>query len=418
MTAGLLGFSRYKRTIEVLSTISYRTGELADYLHTIANGVCELIGVDISVVTYCKDGWERILASSGSALEVNDYSYSLHGTLTNTVIRTGETLAVQDALTCRNYGQPPEGYKAYLGVPLRLSDQQIVGTICSFQCQPRLFEAEDIQIAELFAERAATALDNYRLYEQQRDFNDALEIEVDRCTLELREAQASLIEKERLAAVGQFAAMIVHEVRSPLATIDLTLNFFRRQATGSLETERLNLALSESARLERLLSEILLYSKPQQGQFEVTNLNEFCQQVLDTVQSLPVAAQRRIRFIPSPEDPYVQAESDRLKQVFINLVRNACEAVPAGAEVQWEIATDPGMNSVTVRIQNGGDPIPPEVLPRITELFYSTKAAGTGLGLAIVKQLVDLHGGTLTITSAAATGTIVEVSLPLVSNSH
>ena len=116
---------------------------------------------------------------------------------------------------------------------------------------------------ELFAERAATAIDNYHFYQQQCQFNHVLEAEVEKRTAELRATQAKLLEQERLAAIGEFAAIIVHKIRNPLSTMIMELKYFQKTIlTDYYPQERLALALSEASRLERLLSEILLYAKP------------------------------------------------------------------------------------------------------------------------------------------------------------
>lgn len=114
-------------------------------------------------------------------------------------------------------------------------------------------------MGELFAERAATAIDNYHLYQQQCQFNQILEAEVENRTAQLRAAQAKLVEQERLAAIGEFAAIIVHEIRNPLTTMIMGLKYAKKTLVTEAAQERLSLALSEASRLEKLLSQILLY---------------------------------------------------------------------------------------------------------------------------------------------------------------
>lgn len=98
--------------------------------------------------------------------------------------------------------------------------------------------------------------------------------------------------------------------------------------------------------------------------------------------------------------------------MFINIVRNACEAVSDGDVVTWEVDSSP-TDKVCISVCNGGEPIPPEVLSKLTKPFFSTKPGGTGLGLAITKRIVNAHGGELSIQSDAATGTTVSVQLPV-----
>ncbi|KOP24239.1 ATPase [Hapalosiphon sp. MRB220] len=406
-------WERERLIIARLSSLNYRTGELGSYLHNIACGVSELIGVDWTVVTFCQEGFETILASSLEMAEDAPRVYALHGRLIATVIQIGSTLAVEDAVANPEYGRPAPGYRAYLGIPLQTSEGQVFGTVCSFHRQSRKFTPQEIQIVELFAERAATAIDHYHLYQQQCQFNQILEAEVEKRTAELRAAQAKLVEQERLAAIGEFAAMIVHEIRNPLTTMIMGLKYFQKTILAKPAQERLSLALGEAGRLENLLSEILLYAKPQVLHLCELDVNEFIHELLLSMCEMPEARSRHIEFTPASSTIKILGDKDKLKQVFINIVRNACEAVSAGDIVKWKVDSS-AVDKVLINVWNGGEPISREVLCKLTQPFFSTKPSGTGLGLAITKRIVNAHSGELSIESDTATGTIVSVQLPVV----
>lgn len=406
-----------QRTLEVLSSLSYRNGELNKFLQEIATGVSKLITIDWSVVTLCQGDFDKILASS---IELDDYetTYSLHGVVTGTVVETGKSLAVDDTKTCTKYGAVPEGYRSYLGVPLRTSQGEIIGTICSFHQQPRKYNLEEVAIVELFAERAATAIDNYQLYQQQCKFNEILEAEVTKRTEELKAAQASLVEKERLAAIGEFASGIIHEIRNPFTTMKMGLTYFKKIDKSEPSQMRLSLALEEADRLERLLKEILLYAKPQKLDLQTIDINKLITQMLESLRMIPFSTQRQIEYYPPSTQLKVMGDKDKLKQIIINLVRNACEAVSVGETVKIQLELDNSKEQkkqVSINICNGGSPIPPEILPKLTKPFYSTKSSGTGLGLAIVKRIVESHNGELLITSSVEKGTTISVKLPVFS---
>lgn len=402
-----------RQTMKILSSLSYRTGELNHYLKDLACGVSQLIAIDWAVVTLCQDGFEKVLASSID-LGDGEHIYALHGLLTGTVIKVGHSLAVEDTIAYPEYGKAPDGYRAYLGIPLRTATGEVIGTVCSFHRQPRAFTKDEIQIAELFAERAATAIDNYHLYQKQQRFNEVLEAEVTKRTEELKIAQAKLVEQERLAAIGEFSAMIVHEIRNPLTTMSMGLKYFGKTNLTAPAQERLALALSEASRLECLLSEILLYAKPQMLRLQELNINEFIDKMLVLIREMPEALERQIEFIPAAATVKVLGDQDKLKQVFINIVRNACEAIAPGNIVRWKIDSHSIAEQVIISFHNGGEPIAPEVLSKLTEPFYSTKPCGTGLGLAIVKRIVNAHGGELYIQSNQSIGTIVNIQLPII----
>ncbi|MHC5935948.1 ATP-binding protein [Nostoc sp.] len=405
-------WQRERQIIARLSSLNYRTGSLGSYLYNIACGVSELIGVDWTVVTFCQEGFETVLASSLEMAEDAPRVYALHGRLIATVMQIGRTLAVEDAVANPEYGKPAPGYRAYLGIPLQTTEGQVFGTVCSFHRQAREFTKEEIQIVELFAERAATAIDHYQLYQQQCQFNHILEVEVEKRTAELRAAQAKLLEQERLAAIGEFAAMIVHEIRNPLTTMIMGLKYFKKTILTEAAQERLSLALGEASRLENLLSEILLYAKPQVLQLSELDLNEFICELLMPMREMPEALSRQIEFIPALSTVKILGDKDKLKQVFINIVRNACEAVSAGDVIKWEVDSL-SSDKICINVCNGGEPIPSEVLSKLTQPFFSTKPSGTGLGLAITKRIVNAHAGELSIESDTVTGTKVSIQLPV-----
>ena len=399
-----------QRTLEILSSLSHRTDKFNIYLKEIALGVSELIEIDSSVITLCQEGFGQILASNIDMGDNND-AHSLHGQLTGTVVNSGQCLIVEDTKTCTEYGQPPEGYRAYLGIPLRTSQGRVIGTICCFHQKPRKFSTQEIEIVELFAERAATAIDNHHLYQQQKEFNQILETEVTTKTEELKAAQAKLVEQERLAAIGEFAASIVHEIRNPFCTIKLVLEYFNKIDLSEKVKKRLVLAVDEAKRLEKLLAEILLYAKPQILEVSQIDINQCIHQVLELQKNLPAIIHKNIDFSPAKNKPKIQGDEDKIKQILINLVQNACEAINYGEKVKLQVDSNQNHQEVYIQVHNGGEPIPPNILPLLTQPFFSTKSAGTGLGLAITKRIVEAHNGEFLIESNAEEGTLVTVML-------
>jgi len=401
-----------QQVLEFLAALSYRSADLGQYLHEIALGVSRLLQSDWSIVTICQDEAGEVVANS-LGLGEGDNGFSVHGTLVGEVAQTGQSLIIEDVRQASRSCKPPKDYLCYLGVPLRTVKGEVSGTICSFFRQPRQFTQAEIRTVELFAERAATAIDNYRLYQQQQKFNERLEQEVASRTEELRVAQAKLVERERLAAIGEFAAMIVHEVRNPLTTLVMGLKYAKKQLPDASAHDRLSLSLSEADRLQQLLNEILLYAKPQVLQLSKVHIGEFLHELLVEIRDLPEAMDRSITFKNTSPEIEILGDLNKLKQVFINLFRNACEAIAPSDAVTCELRRDANPDQIWICIHNGGTPIPPEILPRLTEPFCSTKTSGTGLGLAIVKQIVVAHGGELRIQSNPSVGTTVTVQLPI-----
>lgn len=400
-----------ERILETLSFLSYRFGEIKSYLHEITCGLSRLLRLDWSTVTLCQDGFERVMASSLEFDGMNQV-YSLHGTLTNTVVQTGRTLAVADASITTQYGEPPDGYLSYLGVPLRTFQGQVIGTICSFNVQPCQFSTDEIRIAEIFAERAATALFHYQLYQQQQQFNQTLEAEVAKRTEALQAAQAKLVESECLAATGEFAAMTVHELRNPLTTVKIGLNYFKKAELAEQARMQLLQALNATSHLEYLLEQILVYAKPLVLQLAELEVNSFLTGILPSLQELPAAREHQIEFKIASVAHLFLGDKVKLHQALLHMVENACEASPPSSVVLLSVA-ESTTSQMSIQLHNSGEPIPPELLPKLTEPFYSTKPNRYGLGLAIVKRIVVAHSGQLVIKSNLTTGTVVSISLPV-----
>jgi two-component system, sporulation sensor kinase E len=217
-----------------------------------------------------------------------------------------------------------------------------------------------------------------------------------------------------LSKVGELAAMIVHELRNPLTTVLLGLETFQKLDLPADAQARLALVMDESDRLKRLLSEILLYTKPQVSQLHHLELNLFIQSMLYSLRNLPAAAHRQIEFSSTVPSAWIRGDCDKLKQILINLVKNACEAIPDKETVWCRLSPGPTSQQVCLEVQNRGEPIPAHLLPQVTKPFFTTKLEGTGLGLAIVQRLVEAHEGEFTIESTRASGTIVRLQLPLV----
>jgi signal transduction histidine kinase len=400
---------RQQSVLRALGSLSYRAGDLETYLREIADAVASLTRVHWVAITLCTDGWERVLASTLDP-EPDPSAKAVHGEVTDFVARTGSVVVVEDIHRDASFGTMPAGYRAYLGVPLRTARGLVLGTVCSFSREPRTFDDEDRRAAELFANRAATAIDNYLLYEELSGTNAGLEREIARRTEEIRLAHEKLVMQERLAAIGEFAATVVHELRNPLTTIVLSLSLIERLGVPAEARPSLRTAFEEATRLDRRVRELLEYAKPCVLDLQHVNISALCREVADGLQALPELEGRSVEIFSSASDVATDADPEKLRQVVTNLLLNAIEATPRGERIRCYIeAVDA---SVVLRVLNGGPPIPPHDLPRLTEPFFTTKPNGTGLGLPLVKRIVQAHGGTLQIDSDTERGTCVTVSLP------
>lgn len=224
-----------------------------------------------------------------------------------------------------------------------------------------------------------------------------------------RRMNASLARAERLRTVGEMAAGMAHEVKNPLAAIRSAAQMLAGRVTGP-DTELAGIVIAEVDRLNRVVSDFLDYARPTPLERRPVSLPE----LLDSCAAFlaPVAAEKRVvierdyRANPAP----VPADSDKLRQVFLNLMLNALQAVGPGGRVL--LATEPGSRQVVVSVRDNGPGVSREMLGRVFEPFFTTRRGGTGLGLAIAQRIVAEHGGSISIASGPGSGTTVRVVLP------
>ena len=241
--------------------------------------------------------------------------------------------------------------------------------------------------------------------------NRNLEQRVADRTEELRQVHEALVEKKKLAAIGQFAAGIVHEIRSPLSTLGMVLEHMQKLELPDSANKRLRLALDEHARLARLLNEILLYAKPHQLQMQPVDILELIQNVLEVAEDTPACSNREIRFESSSVACNLLGDRDKLYEALLNLISNACEASSETEAVNILVKGSQQTAKVIIEIHNWGEVINRENLSRLKEPFFTTKRGGTGLGLAIVDRIVAAHGGELSFESSVEDGTTVHIEL-------
>jgi PAS domain S-box-containing protein len=242
----------------------------------------------------------------------------------------------------------------------------------------------------------------------------AVEVElarrVEERTTELKAAQGELVRKERLSALGQLTATMAHELRNPLSAIRNTLFAVKETASNKgIDLERPIARVERSvARCDRIINDLLDYTRVKELHVSELAPDPWIEEVLSEQRlAAGVELERRLGA-----DCMVAIDPERMRRVLINLVDNAAQALPEDArERKITVSTSLDGDLFTLIVADTGGGIPPEVLPKVFEPLFSTKSFGTGLGLPMVKQIVEQHGGTITITSEIGTGTQVTVRL-------
>ncbi|WP_373510928.1 PAS domain S-box protein [Thiocapsa sp.] len=223
-----------------------------------------------------------------------------------------------------------------------------------------------------------------------------------------KEADAAI---ERLAEMGEFAAMIIHQIRNPLASINLCLDFFASRTLDARAERRLTLAQGEAERLTRLLDELLHYAGRRPLSLADVEVDALIRELVPALRSMPLVAERDLEVSLGLPNDRSRADADQLRQVLTNLIVNACEAVAPGERI--EVCTARAATSATplIEVRNGGEAIPQDVLARIGKPFFSTKASGNGLGIAYVRRIAEAHHWRFTLSSNPDEGTVARLTL-------
>jgi signal transduction histidine kinase len=244
---------------------------------------------------------------------------------------------------------------------------------------------------------------------------------------ELREAQRELTRKEQLAAVGELAAVIAHEVRNPLAIISNAVAGLRRRDIAHDDRETLLAILKEeSSRLNRLVGDLLRYARPVNVQRQLISVREIIERILTTT---GLRDSMTIDLREEGEIHSIWGDPGLLRQVFDNLIENAIQAmgghsseaitavggttVTRALSITMRGSKRDSVEGVHVDVRDTGEGMDPHVRLRAKDPFFTTRPSGTGLGLAIVDRIVEAHDGEISIASRPGAGTTVTVFLPI-----
>jgi signal transduction histidine kinase len=232
---------------------------------------------------------------------------------------------------------------------------------------------------------------------------------------QLEQAQAQLVQSEKLASIGEMSAAVAHGLRNPLASLRAAAQLVRRHPESPSAQEHLDAIVGEVDRLDRRISHLLSFSRPAPFHPMPESVAHLIDEMLPAF-AAPIRERGVELRVSVPRDlPAVRVDPVQLEQALMEVVSNALDAMSQGGELSIEAHADNGASGpgeVTVAVKDTGGGIPPQVISSVTEPFFTTRAEGTGLGLAIAKRYIEQNGGRLEIESRVAVGTTVRVRLP------
>jgi two-component system, NtrC family, sensor kinase len=247
-----------------------------------------------------------------------------------------------------------------------------------------------------------------------RESADVLERKVEERTAELRRMQAQMIQSEKMVAIGKLAAGVAHEINNPLTGVLTNSSLMLEDLPDDHPwREDLQTIVNETLRCRKIVKGLLDFSRQTRPQRTLLDMNQVVEDVLALVRNQTVFRSIRIITDLDAHLPTVLADADQMRQVVLNIVLNAAEAMVQGGEMRLSSSSNAAGRSVDVAISDTGPGIPDEVRVRIFEPFFTTKKTGTGLGLAVVYGIMERHHGELLIDSARGRGTTFTIRLPI-----
>ncbi|MFO8032783.1 MAG: ATP-binding protein [Desulfohalobiaceae bacterium] len=258
---------------------------------------------------------------------------------------------------------------------------------------------------------------------EDEEINRRLEEMVEERTKQLKQRQQEIQRQDKMASLGKLSASVVHEINNPISGI-LNLILLIQKMSGELELEQekaekfsyyLKLIETETRRISRITSNLLSFSRESKIEMQPLNINHLLEEILFLNANFLKLNQIKLHKELDPGLPDLVGDGEKLKQVFMNLISNACEAMQPHGQGELSIKTKQSNNKVQVIFQDTGMGVEQTDADRVFDPFFSTKqeSKGVGLGLSVAYGIVQQHCGDLEFTSQPAQGTTVTVTLPL-----
>ncbi len=298
------------------------------------------------------------------------------------------------------------GVRSLVVVPLLARDEVLGALVLYDERRERTFAPAEVERAIAVSGQLALALLSSRLYEDLRT-----------SYTELARTQAELIDRERLAALGELSASIAHEVRNPLGVIFNSIGSLRRLLKPAGDVELLlDIVGEEADRLNRMVGDLLNYSRPVQPSVQPLQLRALLEEALASARLQNGTRDGvKVRISVAHEVATVRADGRLMRQALLNLFLNALQAMPRGGTltIRGSRTESGGRVLAQLSIQDSGPGIAPDARAKVFQPFFTTKPTGTGLGLAVVKRIVEGHGGTIALGRGQSGGAEFLLFLPL-----
>lgn len=358
---------------------------------------------------------ENVLATTADAGGLFTTPVLLQGAIPSLVIEQRQTLFIADAssepvLSAWSEWLPQLDLSSLLAAPL-MAHQRVKGLLLILLPRRPSCPGDDIRLLQSTAFTLAVAVENAHLYE-----------DLQRLVTEREQTQKQLIQSEKVSALGRLSASLAHEINNPLQAIKGCLSLFEEEMAGERDAQALDQYLrivhAEINRIANLVRRMREFYQPSHPVGGLTNVHTVLEDILALSAKQLTVNRIALATVWMKKPPLIEVDPDHLKQIFMNLVINAIDAMPEGGALH--IATQmerlpgkPGQPALCIQFRDTGTGIAPDVMARLFEPFQTTKPHGSGLGLYLSYRIIESYGGTLNVTSEVGQGTIFTIYLPI-----
>jgi len=252
-----------------------------------------------------------------------------------------------------------------------------------------------------------------------RVVND-MAVDIDQARLNLEKSQEHLAQSEKLATVGKLAAGMAHSVRNPLTSVKMRMFSLERSLQlNAVQKDDLDVISEEIRHIDTILRNFLEFARPPKLRFQMVSPSDVIDMTIQLLKHRFETYKTSVQMRRIKRLPMIPADSDQLKEVLVNLMINACEAMGEGGTIRIfeELEKHESFgDAVKIRIEDSGPGIPEEILEKIFEPFYSVKEEGSGLGLSIARRIIEDHGGEILVASREGKGATFCIVLPMKEN--
>lgn len=392
---------------------------LAEVLQRVLDKVTQLVQAEGVAVLMLEEQELVFKAISGPGTKgLLHMRMPAHEGVAGQVVRTAESIHMvsreSSAVPIYDKVEEVSGFitRSMLAVPILL-DQEVIGVLEAANSHNIPFDVDALPLLESASHWAAIAIRNAMLYEKQKEQYQ-----------QLQQSQAQLVQAEKMAALGRLAASIAHEINNPIQAIQGCITLTTEELHGAQNPQELdtylNIVQIELLRVAEIVRRMRDFYRPASPLFEPTDMTVVLDGVFSLLRWQMAQQQINLHWSPPTAVPLIPANANQLKQVFLNLVLNAIDAMPAGGNLHVTLETvtimegqaHPPQSILRLTLQDSGVGMSPEVLARLFEPFVTTKEDGSGLGLSISYGIIKDHHGRIHAHSTLGQGTTFTIELP------